>query len=101
MSTRIGRALLALFGPPPRSVADKLLDRAASVGEADARLSLQVSFRRADFALSRHYEDDERALWWHRPHPQLGGVSAIEALLAGRGDEVEQVVERLDSGAYL
>lgn len=100
--SRIGRALYGLFVPLRESrIRRDLLDRAADIGRAEERMTLRHDLRRIDAQLARLYTDDERALWWHRPHPQLGGESAIVALLSGRGGEVGQIVERLDSSAFI
>lgn len=45
-----------------------------------------------DTALREVYTDDEAALWWYRPHPQLDGDSAIHALLSGHVDAVRSAI---------
>lgn len=47
--------------------------------------------------LLRFYTEDEAAVWLLSPHPQLGGRRAIDCERA----EVEAVIDRLESGAYL
>lgn len=44
---------------------------------------------------------EELGAWWHGSHPQLDGETAINALLSDRFAEVLQIIERLESGAYL
>lgn len=61
-----------------------------------------AEFNTLDNRLKEHYEtQDERDLWWCSPHPQLDGVAAAIALARGRGDEVAQIIDRLDAGAFL
>lgn len=51
--------------------------------------------------LSGWYSDDEKAKWWHAPHQQLDGESAIVEVLSGNGAHVIQILDRLDQGAFL
>jgi len=47
------------------------------------------------------YTPDESRLWLYSMHPMLGGERAIELIHAGRTEEVLEVIERLDAGAYV
>ncbi|MEO0498961.1 MAG: antitoxin Xre/MbcA/ParS toxin-binding domain-containing protein [Pseudomonadota bacterium] len=51
--------------------------------------------------LSQFYEPEEIETWMMSPHPQLGGISANEALARGGFDEVHAIIDRLDSGVHL
>lgn len=51
--------------------------------------------------LSDFYEPDEARLWLQSAHPQLGGARAYDRISEGRTDEVLEIIERLDTGAYL
>jgi DNA-binding transcriptional regulator YiaG len=39
--------------------------------------------------------------WLHSSNPYLGGLTPLEALLAGRSDRVEAALEALDSGVFV
>lgn len=71
---------------------DELIDILAGlVGRLD-------NYHALDARLSEFYTDDERALWWYRPHPQLM-LPAIEMLLSSNADaaaQVERVIGQLD-----
>ena len=47
------------------------------------------------------YSKDEVRVWLFARHPQLAGERAIDVINGGRSEEVLDVLERLDSGAYL
>lgn len=51
--------------------------------------------------LADYYEADEIRIWLYARHPQLSGARAIDLIHANRTDEVLQVLNRLDAGAYL
>ena len=51
--------------------------------------------------LQEYYDAEEIRTWLYARHPQLGGTRAIDLIHAGRTDEVLQVLNRLDVGAYL
>ena len=51
--------------------------------------------------LSDFYTPDETRLWLHSAHPLLNGERAIDLINGGRTSEVLEVIEQLDSGAYL
>ncbi len=51
--------------------------------------------------LQEYYGADEIRIWLHARHPQLDGARAIDLIHASRTDEVLQVLNRLDVGAYL
>lgn len=55
-----------------------------------------VAERLADF-----YTPEEARLWLHSAHPLLHGRRAIDLINQGRTSEVLEVLEQLDSGAYL
>lgn len=47
--------------------------------------------------LLEYYDEEEATEWMTRRHPQLDGRRPIEC----KPEEVERVLDRLDSGAYL
>lgn len=51
--------------------------------------------------LRDYYASAEIRLWLFARHPQLGGERPIDVINDGRSEEVLDVLERLDSGAYL
>lgn len=51
--------------------------------------------------LRQLYSDYEIELWLRLPHPQLQWRIPQEMIDCGRFEEVEAVVDRLTSGAYL
>ena len=51
--------------------------------------------------LSDFYTPEEARLWLHSAHPLLNSERAIDLINAGRTREVLEVIEQLDSGAYL
>jgi uncharacterized protein (DUF2384 family) len=51
--------------------------------------------------LQEYYTAEEVRIWLYARHPQLDGQRAIDLIHEGRSIEVLQVLERLDSGAYL
>jgi transcriptional regulator with XRE-family HTH domain len=48
-----------------------------------------------------YYSRDEIRVWLFARHPQLGGERAIDLINAGRSEEVLDILERLDAGAFL
>ena len=51
--------------------------------------------------LSDYYTPDEIRLWLHVNQPLLGNERAIDLIINNRTDEILQLIERLDAGAYL
>jgi uncharacterized protein (DUF2384 family) len=51
--------------------------------------------------LQEYYSADEIRTWLYARHPQLEGQRAIDLIHQGKSIEVLQVLNRLDSGAYL
>lgn len=51
--------------------------------------------------LRDYYSRDEVRVWLFARHPQLGGERAIDLINAGRSEEVLDILERLDAGAFL
>ncbi len=51
--------------------------------------------------LQEYYGANEIRTWLYSRHPQLDGSRAIDLIHANRTDEVLQVLNRLDTGAYL
>jgi putative toxin-antitoxin system antitoxin component (TIGR02293 family) len=51
--------------------------------------------------LSAIYEPDEARLWLFRPHVDLGGERPADLIASGRADEVLDLIDRLQSGAYI
>ena len=51
--------------------------------------------------LSDFYTPEETRLWLHSAHPLMNGERAIDLINVGRTREVLEVIEQLDSGAYL
>lgn len=51
--------------------------------------------------LSDFYTPEEARIWLHSAHPLLNGERAIDLVNDGRTGEVLEVIEQLDSGAYL
>jgi transcriptional regulator with XRE-family HTH domain len=51
--------------------------------------------------LRDYYTKDEVRAWLFARHPQLGGERAIDLINEGKSEKVLDVLERLDSGAFL
>jgi uncharacterized protein (DUF2384 family) len=51
--------------------------------------------------LQEYYSGDEIRTWLYARHPQLDGARAIDLIHANRADEILQVLNRMDAGAYL
>ena len=51
--------------------------------------------------LRDYYSSKEIRIWLFARHPQLGGERAIDLINDGRSEEVLDILERLDTGAYL
>ena len=51
--------------------------------------------------LSDFYSPQETRLWLHTSHPLLQGERAVDLIYAGRCEQVLEVIDRLDAGAYL
>lgn len=52
-------------------------------------------------ALRDFYTIGEAKQWMKAPHPLLDGVAPVDAVLAGRGDEVAALIDQLRSGAHV
>jgi transcriptional regulator with XRE-family HTH domain len=50
--------------------------------------------------LSDFYTSDETRIWLHAAHPMLKGERAIDLINQGRTEEVLNVIESLDMGAF-
>lgn len=46
------------------------------------------------------YNDAAARAWLITRHPELGNMSPIRAIIRGRADEVDAIINRLESGAY-
>lgn len=51
--------------------------------------------------LADWYSPDEVEAWLNTPQVQLDGATAIDLISAGRGAEVDRVLDRMDGDAYL
>lgn len=51
--------------------------------------------------LDAFYSVEESTKWMDSPHPQLNGMSASDAIKAGRAEEVLAILQRLDDSVYL
>lgn len=51
--------------------------------------------------LDGFYTELESHVWMLAPQSQLGGMTALECIRLGRESEVEAIIDRLESGAYL
>lgn len=51
--------------------------------------------------LDEYYSPAEQVLWLTRDHPQLEGLSALEAIENGDDQWVHTILDRLDACAYL
>ncbi len=51
--------------------------------------------------LSDYYTADEIRAWLYARHPQLNGERAIDLIHEDRSEEVLNILDRLDSDAYL
>ncbi len=51
--------------------------------------------------LRDYYTREEIRTWLFARHPQLAGERAIDLINSGRSEEVLDVLERLDAGAFL
>ena len=47
------------------------------------------------------YEPDEARLWLFSPHAELDGQSPADLIADGRTDEVLEIIDRLQSAAYV
>jgi uncharacterized protein (DUF2384 family) len=52
-------------------------------------------------ALYIFYTDEEARLWLTLPHPQLDGETPADVLAAGGWNRVWQIIDSLESGAYI
>lgn len=51
--------------------------------------------------LASLYESDEARLWLFSPHAELDGLRPADLIAAGRTDEVLEIIDRLQSAAYV
>ena len=51
--------------------------------------------------LATYYSSDEAKLWLFSPHPQLDGRRPADLIAEKRTDEVLQLIDQLDSAAYI
>ena len=51
--------------------------------------------------LSDFYSPQETRLWLHTSHPLLQGERAVDLIYAGSSEQVLEVIDRLEAGAYL
>lgn len=63
--------------------------------------SLQTRKLELTARLRTLYDDAEIELWLRLPHPQLAGQSPGHVIELGRIAEVEAIIDRMESGAYL
>ena len=61
----------------------------------------QDDLNRLMVRLSQLYTPHEAFTWMHGPHPQLDGLSPMEAVKQGRRNDVDAILDRLDAGVYL
>lgn len=75
-----------------------------STGKASPQPKTQLVLSDLHYIVGRlqdYYTADEIRTWLFARHPQLGGERAIDLINEGRSEEVLNILERLDSGAYL
>lgn len=44
---------------------------------------------------------EDRTLWLNSPHPLLAGDVPMDRILAGKREDVLQLIEQLETGAYV
>jgi uncharacterized protein (DUF2384 family) len=47
------------------------------------------------------YSPDEAVRWLGSPHAELHGMLPVRTIAEGRGAEVDAIIDRLESGAYV
>lgn len=75
-----------------------------SKGTASPQPRTQLVLSDLHYVVNRlrdYYTRDEVRVWLFARHPQLGGERAIDLINQGKSEAVLEVIERLDSGAYL
>lgn len=93
-----GRDIANMFGVSPPTVTRW---GKGEVGPTIDSQTILANLRWVAERLSDFYEPDEARLWLQSPHPQLDGEKPYEAIKRGRTDLVLEIIERLDSSAYL
>ena len=74
-----------------------------SKGKASPDLRTQTVIAELRYVVDRlsdFYSSDETRIWLHAAHPMLNGERPIDLINAGRTEEVLNVIENLDSGAF-
>ncbi|RWR26799.1 DUF2384 domain-containing protein [Sinirhodobacter populi] len=51
--------------------------------------------------LAAHFTEAQLDLWIYRPNPDLWSLAPYQLVDAGRAEEVHQLIDRLDAGAYV
>lgn len=69
------------------------------MGNGDKELADQI--QKIQQRLDDYYTSGEQVLWLTRPHPQLEGISALQAIENGDSQAVHTILDRLDACAYL
>lgn len=64
-------------------------------------LSNRQEAERIMAALSVYYTEEEARRWVSSPHPLLDGESADKLMERGQFNRIWQILDALDSGAYL
>jgi uncharacterized protein (DUF2384 family) len=75
-----------------------------SKGTASPQPRTQLVLSDLHYVVNRlrdYYTRDEVRVWLFARHPQLGGERAIDLINEGKSEDVLDVLERLDSGAFL
>ena len=74
-----------------------------SKGKASPDLRTQTVIAELRYVVDRlsdFYSSDETRIWLHAAHPMLKGERAIDLINSGRTEEVLDLIESLDSGAF-
>lgn len=93
-----GREVAQLLSTTPQTVSRWRQGHASPRPESLDRL-LKLDWL-AD-QLSAIYEPDEARLWLFRPHLDLGGERPTDLIASDRVDEVLDLIDRLQSGAFI
>lgn len=51
--------------------------------------------------LAEFYTEAELDLWLYRPHPQFGGRAPRQLVDIGQAEDVHQLIDRMESGAFI